>query len=72
MGSNPSKESTGSAAEATAVNNNIAVSEHSAEKSFDSLIYLLILIAVIKVAEFFLKIYRSHQKNLKKRYAQPV
>lgn len=68
MGKGSSKAAT---AEATAVNTNVTLSEPS-ERNYNTLVYLLVLIAVIKIVELAVALYRSHQRSLKKKYTQAV
>jgi len=64
MGKGASKVST---AEATAVNTNVSFSG-LLEKNYNTLVYLLVLIAGIKIIELAVALYRSHQRSLKKKY----
>ena len=67
MGSDSSKEATGSASEAKAVNNNIAVTE-SGSQQFGTAVILLWVIVAIKIAELCLSVYQAHRRSLKKKY----
>jgi hypothetical protein len=67
MGGGASKNNEGQAAEATAINTNIALSDTN-QTNLNSMTYIIAAIAIIKVIELGLAIYRSHQKTLKKRY----
>ena len=68
MGGKSSKQTDAALASATAINNNVSTSDSLNAYSV-SIYYMLIIITVIKVIELVLVFYKTHQRGLKKKYA---